>query len=144
MLGVWERGAFLVGMSGKTEKQGVVELCGVSSTGTKKSSQHVYFINYCSCNDDVYCCDVHVTNQFSFRNDKIENNLKDFCFAGQLDNKNCIFKIDTSSDISIVNRNLIASNKVKFELNNCSLRYSTGEKVVVKEKVFVEVDLINI
>jgi len=53
--------------------------------------------------------------------------LKDFCFAGQFDNKNCIFKIDTGSDISIVNRNLIASNKVRFELNNCNLRYPTGE-----------------
>jgi len=51
--------------------------------------------------DDVCCYDVHVTNQFSYRNNKTENNLKDFCFAGQLDNKNCIFKIDTGSDISI-------------------------------------------
>jgi len=41
-----------------------------------------------------------------------QNNLKDFCFAGQLDNKNCIFKIDTDSDISIVNKNLIAPNKI--------------------------------
>jgi len=67
--------------------------------------------------------------------------LKDFCFTGQLDNKNCIFKIDTGSDIAIVNRNLVALNKVKFELNNCSLRYPTGEKVVVKEKVFMKVRL---
>jgi len=140
MLGVWERGAFLVGVSGKTGKQGVVELCGMSSTGTEKSLQHVYFINNCfnKCYNiiDDCCYNVHVTNQFSFRNDKIENNLKNFCFAGQLDNKNCIFKINTGSDISIVNRNLIASIKVKFELNNCSLRYPTEEKVVVKEKVF--------
>jgi len=110
----------------------------VSPAGTEKSSQHIYFVNYCSCNviDDVCCCDVLVTNQSSFRSDKTENNLKDFCFAGQLDNKNCIFKIDTGiSDISIVNINLIASNKVKFELNNCSLKYFTGKRVVVKEKV---------
>jgi len=141
MLGVWERRTFPIGVSGQIGKQGVVELCGVSSTGTEESP-HAYFINNCSCNviDDVNYCDVHA-NQFSFRNNKTENNLKDFCFVGQLDNKNCIFKIDTGSDISIVNRNLIASNKVKFKLNNCSLRYPTGEKVVVKEKVFVEVRL---
>jgi len=115
----------------------------VSSAGTEKSPQHVYFVNNCSCNviDDVCCCNVHNVNQSSFRNNKTENNLKDFYFAGQLENKDCIFKIDTGSDISIVNRNLIASNKVKFELNNCSLRYPTGEKVVVKEKVFVKVRL---
>jgi len=59
----------------------------------------------------------------------------------KIDNKNCIFKIDTDSDISIVNRDLIASNNVKFELNNCSLRYPTGEKVVIKEKVFANVRL---
>jgi len=65
--------------------------------------------------------------------------LKDFCFAGQHNNKNCIFRIDTGSDISIVNKNLIALNKIKFKLNNYSLRYPTGEKVVVKEEVFVEI-----
>jgi len=40
-----------------------------------------------------------------------------------------------------VNRNLIASNKVKYKLNNCSLRYPTKEKVVIKEKIFVKVRL---
>jgi len=98
LLGVWERGAFPVGVSGQARKQGVVELCGASSAGTEKSSQHVYFVNNCSCNviDNVCCCNVHIVNQSSFRK-KTENNLKDFCFAGQLDNKNCIFKIDTGS-----------------------------------------------
>jgi len=130
MLGVPETGEFSVGVSGKTGKQGIVEFCGVSSARTEKSPQHVYSINNCSCSviNDVCCCDVHVTNKFSFRN-KTENNVKDFCFAGQLNNKNCTFKIDTGSDISIVNRNLMASNKVKFELNNCSLRYPTERKM---------------
>jgi len=105
---VWERGALPIGVSG-TGKQGVVELCGMSSARTEKSPQYVYFINNYSCNviDDVCCYDVHVTNQFSwndflFRNDKTKNNLKDFCFAGQLDNKNYIFKIDTGSDIFLL------------------------------------------
>jgi len=139
MLGVWERGTFPVRMSRQTGKQGIVELCGVSSAETKKSPQNIYFVNNCSCNiiDDICCCNVHVTNQFSFRNNKTGHNLKDFYFTGQLDNKNCIFKIDTGSDISIVNKNLIAS-KVKYKLNNCSLRYPMREKVIVKEKVFVK------
>jgi len=104
-----------------------------------KSPQYVYFINNCSYDiiDDVCCSNIDIVNQSSFRNNKTENNLKEFCFVGQLHNKNCIFKIDTGSDISIVNRNLIALNKVKYELNNCSLRYPTGEKVVIKKKVFV-------
>jgi len=56
---------------------------------------------------------------FFFRSDKIENNVKDFCLVGQLDNKDCIFKINMGSDISIVNESLIAPNKIKFKLNNC-------------------------
>jgi len=58
--------------------------------------------------DDICYCYVLVTNKSSFRNNKTENNLKDFCFVRQLDNKNCVFKIDTSSDISTVNKNLVA------------------------------------
>jgi len=140
---MWERRAFPVGVSGQTGKQGVVELCGVNSTGIKKSPQHVYLINNCSCDiiDNVCCCNMHNVNQSSFRNNKAENNLKEFCFAGQLDDKNCVFKIDTGSDISIVNKNLIELNKVKYKLNNCSLKYPTGEKVIIKEKVFVKVRL---
>jgi len=143
MLGVRKGGAFPVGVSRQAGKQGVVELCGVSSAGTKKSPQHIYSVNNCSFNvvDDICYCDVLVTNPSSFRNDKIENNLKDFCFVGQLDNRNCIFKIDTGSDISIINKNLVAPNKIKFKLDNYSLRYPTGEKVIVKDKVFVEVRL---
>jgi len=77
---VWERGAFPVGVSRQTGKQGIVELCGVSSAETEKSPQNICFVNNCSCNiiDDIRCCDVHVTNQFSSRNDKTKNNLKDF------------------------------------------------------------------
>jgi len=41
-----------------------------------------------------------------------------------------------NSDVSIVNTSLIVSNKIKLKLSNCSLRYPTGEKVVVKEKGF--------
>jgi len=43
--------------------------------------------------------------------------------------------------LDYINKNLIAPNKIKFKLNNYSLRYPTGEKVVVKDKVFVEVRL---
>jgi len=55
MLKVREKGAFSVGVSGKTGK--VVEFCGVSLAGTLwgkfgwKFPQHInFFINNCSCN----------------------------------------------------------------------------------------------
>jgi len=115
----------------------------VGSAETEKSPQNLYFVNNCACNviENICCCNEHVTNQFSYRSVKTENNLKYFYYTGQLDNKGCIFKIDTGSDISIVNRNLIPFNKVKYKISNCSLRYPTGEKVIVKEKVFVKVRL---
>jgi len=140
---VWEGRAFPVGVSRKTGKQGIVELCGVGSAETKKSPQNLYFVNNCACNviDNICCCNKYVTNQFSYRNAKTENNLRYFCYTGQLDNKGCIFKIDTGSDVSIVNGNLIPFNKVKYKINNYSLRYPTGEKVIIKEKVFVKVRL---
>jgi len=127
------------GVSEQAGKQRIIELCGVSSTGIEKSPQYVYFVN-CSCHVTNICyCDVFVTNKFFFRNNKIENNLKDFCYVGQLDNKNCVFKIDTRSDVSIVNKSLIAPNKIKYKLSNYNLRYLTEKKVVTNDKIFVKV-----
>jgi len=115
----------------------------VGSAETEKSPQNLYFVNNCACNviDNICCCNEYVTNQFSYRSAKTENNLRYFYYTGQLDNKSCIFKIDTGSDVSIVNGNLIPFNKVKYKINNYSLRYPTGEKVIIKEKVFVKVRL---
>jgi len=67
--------------------------------------------------------------------------LEDFYYVRQLDNKSCVFKIDTGFDMSIVNKSLVVPNKIKFKLSNCNLRYPAGEKVVIKDKVFVEVQL---
>jgi len=132
-----ERREFPIGVSGQTRKQGVVELYGVNSAGIEKSPQYVYFVMLLM----IFIIVMFLLLINFLLSDKTENNLKDFCFVGQLDNKNCIFKIDTSSDILIVNKNLIALNKIKFKLNNCGLKYLMEEKIVVKEKVFVEVRL---
>jgi len=80
-------GAFPVRISKQAGKQGIVKLCRVSSDGIEKFPQHVYhnmFVNNCSCHitDYICYCDVLVTNKSSFRNNKTENNLKNFCFVG--------------------------------------------------------------
>jgi len=56
----------------------------VKSAEIEKSPQHVYFVNNCSYDviDNICHCDAFVTNQLFFRSDKIENNVKDFCFVG--------------------------------------------------------------
>jgi len=95
--------------------------------------------------DDICYCDVFVINKFFFRNNKTENNLKNVYFVGQLDNKNCVSKIDTDSDISMVNKSLVAPNKIKYELSNYNLRYPEirGRKLDKKIKFLWRFDLIN-
>ncbi|KYN50245.1 hypothetical protein ALC62_05961, partial [Cyphomyrmex costatus] len=51
--------------------------------------------------------------------------------------KPCIFKIDTDSDISIINQNFLKFDRQKMEVCNCYVRYPTEEQVLVKYKVKV-------
>ncbi|KYN30168.1 hypothetical protein ALC57_00375 [Trachymyrmex cornetzi] len=54
-----------------------------------------------------------------------------FCFEGEVNNKRCNFRIDTGSDISILNDDLVGSDDFKVKINNCNLKYPTGEKVAI-------------
>ena len=56
-----------------------------------------------------------------------------------MDGENCYFKIDTDSDISLVNRKLINSSKCLLPLGNCCLKYPTGEEVSIQFKVLAQV-----
>jgi len=66
---------------------------------------------------------------------------KDFCFEGKLNKKKCLFRVDTGSDVSIVNCKFIENFERKLSINDCGLRYPTGEDVVVESKVDVRVEL---
>ncbi|KYN09428.1 hypothetical protein ALC57_18460, partial [Trachymyrmex cornetzi] len=70
-----------------------------------------------------------------------KRNLTKFCFQGEVNNKRCILRIDTGSDVSILNDNLIESNQCKIKIDNCSLTYPTGEKVSINYKVHTKVRL---
>lgn len=59
---------------------------------------------------------------------RIKDNLNDFCYAGEIVG-NVDFRIDTGSDVSILNVNLIELDKIK--INNCNLRYPTTEKILI-------------
>lgn len=52
-----------------------------------------------------------------------------------------MFKIDTGSDVSILNRNLVGDFKSKIFVGNCCLKYPTGEEVPVLFKTEVTVSL---
>jgi len=61
------------------------------------------------------------------------------CVRGLLNNKPCVFKIDTGSDVSVLSIKLAES--LKQEKVNCNLKYPTGEKVPIISRVFAEVSL---
>ena len=47
--------------------------------------------------------------------------------------------MDTGSDISILNKKLVGSSKQRLRLENCNLKYPTGEEVGVEFKVFAKI-----
>ena len=115
-------------MSRRKGKRGLVELFGASST-PKGNAPIIFRSNY-NLNKD-YC----VYRSLSFNND----NDSYFCYEGMLNEKRCSFKIDTGSDISIVNRKLVKDYGEKLETVNCFLRYPTGEKILCKNKILVDI-----
>ena len=97
-------------------KQGLVELRGAGLT------------NYVIAPYDIQCS----------RISRIKNN---FFYKGNLDGGICKFRIDTGSDVSILNERLIRGPKEYLEIKNSSLRYPTGETIQVKYKVNVLIEL---
>jgi len=62
--------------------------------------------------------------------------MKDFCYEGKVNDKPCLLRIDTSSDISIINNNFIESYKLKITsiIDNCNVKYPMGEQVPIRYK----------
>jgi len=63
----------------------------------------------------------------------------DFCYHGKLNDKYCNFKIDTGSDVSIVNKRMLDFERKGTFNGYQNLRYPTGEKVPIECEVVVEV-----
>lgn len=64
-----------------------------------------------------------------------------FNCKGLLDGKPYFFKVDTGSDVSIVKESLITCPKQHYAINECYLKYPTGETISVNYKVIVEIEL---
>jgi len=109
MLAMRRRGALPVRMSVFDGKQGLVELFGAGSTDTVDVPK---IFNHC------------------FRINRIKKNS--FSYKGNIDSKVCLFKIDTGSDVSVVNEKLIRGSKRRYVMKNCFLKYPTGETIPVK------------
>jgi len=72
---------------------------------------------------------------------KVERLSEDFCYRGKLNGKVYSFRVDTSSDVSIINNKFIKETERKFDVGDCKLRYLTEENVSVKFKIDTEVEL---
>ena len=72
---------------------------------------------------------------------RVLQNLKAFEFDGSMDKKSCIFKIDSGSDVTILNSKFVERRCHRIPLDGPNLKYPTGEDVPIKFKTVVQIDL---
>jgi len=60
---------------------------------------------------------------------------------GKINDKFCNFKLDTDSDVTVINPRLIGVSEKHIPVKNERLKYPTGEKVPVKFRSQVKVEL---
>lgn len=61
----------------------------------------------------------------------LNKNFNNFSFLGEIEGKPCLFRIDTGSDVTILNSKLAEGVKIN-KIRDFNLRYPTGEKVPIK------------
>jgi len=72
---------------------------------------------------------------------RVSKNIDPFVFRGKINDKFCDFKLDTCSDITVINPRLVNESEQHIPLENERLRYPTGEKVPMKFISQVKVEL---
>jgi len=70
---------------------------------------------------------------------QINKNVDPFIFRGKINGKH--FKLDTGSDVTVINPRLVDASEKHIPVENERLRYPTGEKVPVKFRSQVKVEL---
>lgn len=105
-------------MSQQEGKQGLVDLGGEWSACVNKSP-------------GIQC---------SFIN-RIREAKRDFCYIISLNEKKCVFKIDTGSDVSLVNRKFVRQGEQKFPVVGRRFKYPTREDVSIECEILAKVVL---
>ena len=72
---------------------------------------------------------------------RVHKVFKDYCYTGFLNNKECIFKIDTGSDVSLINRKFVREGERRFPVFGRRFKYPTGEDVMVDFEILAKVEL---
>ena len=108
-----------------TGKLGHVKLSGASLTFNKQAPHH----------------DAVELNGSNIRVCRVLRNLKVFEFDGSVDKKSCILKIESGSDVNILNSKFVEPRRHRILLDGLNLKYPTGEDVPIKFKTVVRIDL---
>lgn len=77
----------------------------------------------------------------TFSINRIKQNSDCFCYGGKLDCIYCNFKIDTDSNVFILNKKFVKEEKERINVEDCKLRYPSGRRVSIEFQVEVEVQL---
>ena len=109
----------------RTGKLGHAKLSGASLTFNKQAPNH----------DAV---EPNGSNTCVYR---VLRNLKAFEFYDSMDKKSCILKIDSGSDMTILNSKFLEPRCHRIPLDGLHLKYPTGEDVPIKFKTVVRIDL---
>jgi len=72
---------------------------------------------------------------------QVNKNVDPFVFRGKINGKYCDFKLDTGSDVTVINPRLVDVNEKHIPVENERLRYPIREKVPVKFRSHVKVEL---
>lgn len=64
-----------------------------------------------------------------------------FSYFGKLDGKSCLFKIDTGSDVSLLNIKLVGENLEKIPIKDIDLKCPNGEKIFIEFSVKVKIEI---
>ena len=72
---------------------------------------------------------------------RVLRNLKAFEFDGTVDKKSCILKIDSGSNVTILNSKFVEPRCHWIPLDGPNLKYPTDEDVSIKFKTAVRIDL---
>lgn len=72
---------------------------------------------------------------------RIQRVSKDFCYSGNLNGKRCVFRIDTGSDVLVVNKRFVREKDERFPVTGRNLKYPAGEDVPIEFEILTEIEL---
>ena len=118
MLAMWKRGSFPFSVSGKYTGEGKLNFVELSGADSMKEQAPI-----------------------TFKTGRIGILKERFSYFGILNGRECLFRIDTGSDVSIVNQRFIDLKENSLALGNCKLKYPSGEIVPIKSRFLVKLSL---